>query len=170
MAIDARRLFRFRERGIWDFFILSLFIKAVDSSLELVGGILLLFVNTRPIIDAVISVTDGELAGDPHDLVARAVHYAAQSVSVSGSDFAAFYLMSHGVIKLALITGILSGHRLAYPVFIFVMALLVAYQTYRYTLGHSPWLLVISFFDVVVILLAVREYRYRFSKAHAVSA
>ncbi|MBU6323073.1 MAG: DUF2127 domain-containing protein [Patescibacteria group bacterium] len=161
--------FKFREQGIWDFFLISLFIKAVDSSLEFIGGLLLLFVNTQAILATIISLTDSELNEDPHDIIAGTIHAAAQSVSVSGADFAAVYLISHGIIKLALIAGVLSGHRLAYPAFIGVMSLLVVYQMYRYSLGHSPWLLVISFFDVIVILLAFHEYRYRFAKARPVS-
>ena len=68
--------------------------------------------------------------------------------------------MSHGVIKLWLIIGLLRRKLWYYPLAIAVFGLFIVYQLYRYSFTNSVWLLVLSAVDAAVIALTWHEYRY----------
>ena len=73
--------------------------------------------------------------------------------------FFGFYLLSHGVVKLLLVAALLRGKHWAYPAALVTLTLLVAYQLYRYSYTHSPGLIALSAFDVIVLALIFAEYR-----------
>lgn len=83
-----------------------------------------------------------------------------QNLSVSAQDFAALYLLAHGVTKLWLIIGLLRQRLWYYPTALIVFSLFIAYQLYRYSFSHSIWLLLITVLDVVIIGLTWHEWRY----------
>ncbi len=145
----VRRLFR-----------VSLVLKGMFALIELVGGVLALIVPQQSIIDLVMLVTREELTEDPRDFVARHLVLAAQQLSLGSQRFAALYLLSHGLIKAVLIVGLLRDRLGFYPTAMAVFALFIAYQTFRYTLTHSAWLLAITALDVLVVALTWHEYAY----------
>ena len=63
------------------------------------------------------------------------------------------------MIKLWLIIGLLRDKLWYFPVSMVAFALFVAYQLYRFTFTHSPWLLVLSALDIAIIALTWHEYR-----------
>ena len=79
---------------------------------------------------------------------------------MSTRNFTTVYLLSHGVIKLWLIIGLLRAKLSYYPVAIGVFGLFIIYQLYRFSATHSLWLLLITAVDVVVIGLTWHEYQY----------
>lgn len=83
----------------------------------------------------------------------------AAHFSVSSQHFYAFYLLSHGLVKIALVVGLLRNRLWAYPASLVVMSLFIVYQLYRYSYTHSAALIVLSVFDVAVIGLIWHEYR-----------
>jgi uncharacterized membrane protein len=105
-------------------------------------------------------MTREELLEDPRDFIANYLFQSAQHFSVSARNFTAVYLLSHGVIKLWLIIGLLRQRLGYYPVAISIFGLFIVYQLYRFSLTHSLWLLVITAVDVLVIGLTWHEYRY----------
>jgi uncharacterized membrane protein len=96
---------------------------------------------------------------DPRDFVANYLSHAAQDLSVSSQHFAAFYLLSHGAIKLWLIIGLWRKKPGYYPAAIAVFSFFVLYQLYRYSFSHSVPLLAITILDVAVIGLTWFEYQ-----------
>jgi uncharacterized membrane protein len=84
----------------------------------------------------------------------------AQQFSISTQYFTAFYLFSHGVVKLFLIAGLLRERLWYYPLAMIVFAFFIMYQLYRFSFTHSVWLFVITILDMVVIWLTWREYKY----------
>jgi len=62
-------------------------------------------------------------------------------------------------VKIALVAGLLSGARWAYPTSLVVMAMFVVYQLYRFSFTHGLALLVLTVFDLFVIALIWREWR-----------
>src|SRR6266852_717667 len=103
------------DRKIHEIFKISVFLKGLHAVLEFVGGLLLLFVNTSTITHLVISLTQEELTEDPNDLVAKYLFQHSQHLSISSQRFAAFYLLSHGAIKLLLVASLLRDKLWAYP-------------------------------------------------------
>src|SRR5260370_32651073 len=147
-----------REQSIHRLFEISVLLKGLHALLELVGGLFLLFVSTGTIVRALTWLTQDELVEDPHDIIARYFIHAGEQLS-AGKQFASLYLLSHGIIKLALVIGLLKNKLWAYPWSISVLGLFMIYQVYRYTYTHAIGLSLLQLFDVVVLWLIWHEYR-----------
>jgi len=148
-----------RGRLVHAFFTISVVSKGVDGALEIVGGTLLFFVNPVQIYNIVRILTQHELSEDPHDLVATYLLNSAQHLSASAQLFAGTYLLWHGVVKVVLVAALLLKQRWAYPAAILAFLLFLTYQLYRYSHTLAPELLVLSVFDVVVIVVTWLEYK-----------
>jgi len=147
-----------REQNIHRLFEVSILLKGLHALLELVGGLFLLFVSTGTIAQILTWLTHDELVEDPHDIVARYFIHAGEQLS-AGKQFASLYLLSHGIIKLALVIGLLKNKLWAYPWSITVLGLFMIYQVYRYTHTHALGLILLTLFDAVVLWLIWHEYR-----------
>ena len=147
------------ERRIHQFFEVSVLLKGAHALIECIGGLVLAFVSTSAITSLVNSLTQEELIEDPNDFVAVHLLGLAQNFTISTKHFYAFYLLSHGIIKLFLVIGLLRGKLWAYPVSLFVLGLFIVYQLYRFSYTHGFGLIVLTVFDVVVIGLIWHEYR-----------
>ncbi len=147
------------EQRIHQIFFISVLLKGADALIECIGGGALAFVSTGAVTGLVNSLTQEELIEDPHDFVATHLLSLAQQFTVSTQHFYAFYLLSHGVIKVFLVIGLLRNRLWAYPVSLAVLGLFIIYQLYRFSYTHSIGLLVLTGFDGVVMALIWHEYR-----------
>jgi uncharacterized membrane protein len=66
-------------RNLHRFFELSILIKGIDGGLELVVGLLLVFLSPVAINRVVFFFVEGELKGDPTDLVANLLLHTTRS-------------------------------------------------------------------------------------------
>ncbi len=82
----------------------------------------------------------------------------AQGFSVNTKNFYAFYLLSHGVVKLALVAELLRNKLWAYPASLIVLGLFILYQIYRFYYTQSVGLVVLTVFDLIVMVLIWHEY------------
>ncbi|SDK97506.1 DUF2127 domain-containing protein [Aliiruegeria lutimaris] len=150
-----------REDLLRDAFRLGLLLKFLHSLIEVVGGLALAFMTHDTVVRMVQVLTAGELLEDPGDMVANTLLHWAVGFGVDAQSFAAWYLMSHGAIKLVLVAAVLAERAWAYPTFIVALAGFIAYQGYRMLL-HPTWFLVaITIVDVVVLALAWHEWKQR---------
>lgn len=83
----------------------------------------------------------------------------ASHFSIASKEFYAFYLLSHGLIKLLLVAGLLRGKLWSYPASLAALGAFMIYQVYRYSYTHSPGLLILTVFDAVVMVLIWHEWR-----------
>jgi uncharacterized membrane protein len=134
-----------QERRIHQIFVVSVSLKGLHALIEIAGGLALYFFSA----DAIARWLD-EI--DRHDWIAR--HFPA-----SEQHFYAFYLLSHGLVKLLLVFGLLREKLWAYPASFAVFGLFIAYQLYRYSYTHEVALIALTIFDLFVIALAAHEYR-----------
>lgn len=139
----------------------SLLFKGAFAALEILAGISAYFVTQQFLFKLVERLMRQELLEDRRDLIASYLLTSVDHFSLSTRNFTAAYLLSHGVIKLWLIVGLLRGKLWYYPLAIGVFGLFIVYQLYRFSLSHSLWLVVITVVDVVVIGLTWQEYRRR---------
>jgi uncharacterized membrane protein len=153
------------EKSLRRLFEVSLWLKAAHSLIEVVAGLLLYLLPQDAITALVRQLTWAELMEDPGDLVANALRHAAEGFGADAQSFAAWYLFSHGAIKLALVAAVLANRTWAYPAFIAAMIGFVAYQVHLLRLDLSAPLVVITVVDLIVLALAIHEYRYR-RRAH----
>jgi len=142
-------------------FQLSLLFKGVFAAAEIVAGISAYFVTQQFLFKLVERLMHQELLEDSRDVIASYLLTSVEHFSLSTRNFTAAYLLSHGVIKLWLIVGLLRGKLWYYPLAIAVFGAFIVYQLYRFTLTHSLWLILITVVDVVVIALTWQEYRAR---------
>ncbi len=147
------------ERRIHQIFQISVLLKGAHALVECIGGLVLAFVSTSAITRLVNALTQEELIEDPNDFVAAQLLSLAQNFTVSTQRFYAFYLLSHGVIKVFLVIGLLRNKLWAYPVSLVVLGLFIVYQLYRFSYTHGFGLIVLTVFDVFVMGLIWREYR-----------
>lgn len=149
--VDEHRIHQLFEIGVW--------LKGAHALIECVGGILLYVISTDTIASWVNALTQEELIEDPNDFIAGYLSQMASHFSVASKQFYAFYLLSHGLIKLLLVIGLLRGKLWSYPASLAALGAFMAYQVYRYSYTHSPGLLVLTVFDAIVMWLIWQEWR-----------
>lgn len=147
-----------KSRIIHVLFSLGVIGKGIDGALEIVGGVLLLFISPDRIHALIRVLTQHELSEDPGDLIATWLRNSTLHLSSGVTLFAAAYLLWHGVVKAGLVAALLLRIRWAYPAAILAFSVFIVYQLYRYSHTHSPALLALSVADVVVIALTWLEY------------
>lgn len=148
-----------QERRVHQIFEVSVLLKGAHAAVEAIGGLALSFTNNQWIRDLVTQATQSELIEDKRDLIANHLVTWAQGFSIETQHFYAWYLLSHGLVKLALVVGLLMRKLWAYPTAIVVLGLFIVYQLYRYTETHGFGLLLLTALDLVVVGLTWHEYR-----------
>jgi uncharacterized membrane protein len=139
-------------------FFVTLVLKGADGVLELVGGALLLFVTSDRLDSIVRTITQHELSEDPHDLIANGLRHWSQGLSGGATLFGAVYLLVHGLVKVVLVWSVLKGRLWAYPWMIGFLLVFIAYQLYELVVHFSVGLLLLTAFDVFIVVLTWREY------------
>lgn len=147
------------ERRIHRLFQVSVLLKGAHALVECLGGLALYLVTTDEIVAWTSALTQQELVEDPRDFVATRLLDMAQHLSVGTKSFYAFYLLSHGLVKVALVAGLLRNRLWAYPASLVVLSAFIAYQLYRYSYTHSLGLIALTVLDVVVMVLVWHEWR-----------
>jgi uncharacterized membrane protein len=147
------------ERQFLRFFRLALWVKAFDASVELLAGFGAFFVSSSELLAFTSWVSKGELIEDPHDIIANALLHIAGGLPAGKQIFAGIYLLAHGSVKLWLVAGLLRRRLWYYPVAMVVFSMFIVYQTYKWSISHSAWLLALTMLDLVVVALTWREYR-----------
>ncbi|HYX46196.1 MAG TPA: DUF2127 domain-containing protein [Sphingomicrobium sp.] len=148
-----------QERRIHQIFAVSVSLKGLHALFEIVSGIALYLTSTETIVGWAVSWSNREIGEEKHDWIASHLLRFAQTFSVQQHDFFAFYLLSHGIVKIVLVYGLLKEKLWAYPASFVVFGAFIIYQLYRYSFTHEIALIALSIFDLFVIALAVHEYR-----------
>jgi uncharacterized membrane protein len=147
------------RRILHRFFELGILVKGVDGGLELVGGLLLVFLSPVAINRAVFFFVKGELREDPADLVANLLLHTTRS-AIEFRVPASAFLIVHGIVKLVLVGGLATNRLWSYPAAILVFAGFTMYQLYQLSQQYSLFLETVTVLDVIFILLVIAEYRH----------
>ncbi len=150
----------FEEKNLRRAFEITLILKGIFALLEILSGLAAYFITQQFLLRLVTDLTQVELAEDPRDFVAHYLMRSAQDFSASSQHFTSLYLLSHGILKLFLIAGLLRKKFWYYPLSIIVFALFILYQVFRFSVTHSLWLLALTLLDLIIIGLTWHEYRY----------
>lgn len=148
-----------REKTIHQIFDISVTLKGLHALIEIASGLALYLVSTATTIKLIDRLTRSELIEDPHDFLAGHIVKFAEGLSADAHNFYAFYLLSHGLVKGALVIGLLRQKLWAYPASFVIFGAFIAYQLYRYSYTHEFSLILLSILDLFVIALAIHEYR-----------
>jgi|SRR5271154_1722165 len=144
-----------------DSFEVGIAMKGFDGLLEFFGGAILFFLKPSEMNELVRKVCEHLLARAPHSAVAIHMFNASQNMTSSSTQFAALYLLSHGLVKVLLVTCLWLNKLWAYPLTIAVFSAFAVYQVFRFTHTHSWALVVLTIFDVLIILLTWNEYQHQ---------
>jgi uncharacterized membrane protein len=156
------------RRNLHRFFELSILIKGIDGGLELVGGLLLVFLSPVAINRVILFFVEGELKEDPTDLVANLLLHTTRS-AIDVRVPASVFLIVHGIVKLVLVGGLATNRLWSYPAAILVFAGFTIYQLYQLSQQYSLFLEVVTVVDVIVILLVIAEYMHmRIARTHEI--
>ena len=135
-----------------------LILKGLDGLLELIGGILLLVISPETLNHLAQRLTQHELSQDPHDLLAH--HLLRLTGNLHNTQtFGALYLLTHGLVKIVIVVGLLRREHWSYYVAFVFLGGFVIYQVYRMTYAPSVGLVLLTLFDLFIIWLTWREFR-----------
>ena len=134
-----------REKHIHQLFQVSVVLKGLHGLIEVVGGLALALFSTDSILRLLYRFHH-------HEWLTR--HFGAGE-----HHYYVFFFVSHGALNLGLACLLLMEKLWAYPLAMAVLALFIVLQMHRFTHVHDPGLVLFSLLDVVVIALAVHEYR-----------
>ena len=149
-----------KQRSLLDqSFRVTVTLKGIDGILEIIGGLIVLWISPYGVNDLVAMLMEHELSEDPHDLIAAHLLSASRSLTHGGNILASLYLLSHGLAKVALVVALLFNKLWAYPCMIALLIVLIVYQLYRIGYSHSLGLVLLTLFDVFVIWLTWKEYK-----------
>jgi uncharacterized membrane protein len=158
------------ETYIYDLFRASIFLKGLISIVEILAGFAVLFITPAKIGGTIIRIATNELADEPGNFWAIHTLHLAQQFSLTTSAFLAIYLVSRGVIKLALVIALLKNKLWAYPAALMVLGLFIFYQIYQIVIKYSLFLILLTIFDIVVMWLIWHEYQVMRSRHAATIA
>jgi uncharacterized membrane protein len=150
----------FRPKTLFDkVYEIGIFIKGFDGVLELIGGSLLLFVSPAGIGKITSLLTQHELTQDPHDFIATHILHYGHSLAVGHNLFAALFLLTHGLVKVVLVTCLLLNKLWAYPFALATLGLFLVYQLYEMIVSPSFGMAFLTILDAVIIGLVWREWQ-----------
>ena len=134
-----------QERRIHQLFQVTVALKGLHGLVEVVGGLALALFSTDSILRLLYRFHH-------HELITR--HF-----SNGEHHYYVFFFLSHGALNLAVAILLLLEKLWAYPAAIAVLVLFIALQLFRFAHVHDPGLILFSILAVIVITLAVHEYR-----------
>ena len=146
------------EKEIRVFFIFGLILKGLSAFIEIAGGLILLFTGSLSGIIAFFARR--ELIEDPSSLIAGTVQHVIPYISAHAQLFISAYLLAHGIIKVVLVVNLLKNNMRSYPWAIAIFSAFALYEIYRYSIGHSLFLLTVIIFDLLLVILTWHEYRH----------
>jgi uncharacterized membrane protein len=140
-------------------FEIGITLKCIDGVVQVLSGLLLLLFTPESLQSWIQTAFQHVFGLGPHGRLASELLKTALDFAGSARLFAGVYLISHGVIKIGIVTALWMNKLWAYPLAILVFAGFIVYQAYRYSFTHSGWLIWLSVFDAAVVWLTWREYQ-----------
>jgi len=149
------------KKSIDKLFLTSMVIKAGAAVFEIGTGIATLFLTTNEVLRVTQMLVQGKLDADPDDFLANYVlDLAARFVPGQSNWFLFSYLVGHGVINMLLVIALLRKKMWAYPVSLVIFGSFLVYEGWKVLSTHSLFMSAFTVFDLAVIWLISREYRY----------
>lgn len=135
-------------------------IKGFDGLVELLAGLALW------LSPSLVHLLLGSIVGEAGEHTGKVAQYIADNVGRVDNDFAKsslvfliVFLVSHGVIKLALVYALLKQIVKAYPYALAVLGAFLVYQIYVLVMHPGVGMVVFTVLDAVIIWLVWGEYK-----------
>ena len=141
-------------------YLISVAVKGFDGLVELIAGIWLIVAPTS--LHAILVSVAGEAAehqGRFAALIAENVAHVDKDLAKGGLVIVVLFLISHGVVKLALVYALLRKILWAYPYALLVLTAFLVYQLYVCILHPSLGMVIFALLDAAIIWIVWREWR-----------
>jgi uncharacterized membrane protein len=140
-------------------FLLGVALKLVDGFVEVIGGLLLLVIGAAALQHYALAFALNEVLAHPGSIWAKLAVDASTSLTAGATHTAAFYLILHGVVKLAIVVALWFGSTRVYPWVIVVLSGFLVWQVVQLVVDPTIGWVVFTVIDAIVIVLAIREWR-----------
>ena len=150
----------FAEKNLHRFFEFGVFIKGFNGIIETISGFLVLFVSKTSFYKIFSLLWRRELFEDPNDKLINFAGHRLLQLSNGAKEFAALYILFHGILNIFLAIGLYREKPWAYPVAVGFNSVVIGYQIYRVAYHHSLVLAALTVFDIFFVWLIWHEYRY----------
>lgn len=138
---------------------IGIIIKGIDGTLELIGGLMLLTLSSNTISNITRLLTQNELQTDPNSLIATHIVRLGDHLANGRNVFAAAFLLTHGLVKVVMVTCLLLNKMWAYPWALVTLVLFLIYQIYILVVSPGIGMAYLTVLDVVIIYLVYREWQ-----------
>ena len=149
----------FNRKTIERIFDLGLLIKFFVGVSEFLAGIVFLISGQAIMNSFIIFLAQQEVADDPDDFIVNYLTKMANNLSVGTHTFAVIYLVFHGLINIFLAVALLKNKMWAYPWAVGGFGLFIIYQLSIYFYTHSFLLLLLTVFDIFIVVIILLEYK-----------
>ena len=139
-------------------FEIGILVKALFGFFEVLGGIVFAVSGKLIINNIIIALTQQEIAEDPNDIITNYLIRAVNDFSTGSYLFAVIYLIFHGIVNLCLAIALLKNKIWVYPWAMAGFGLFIIYQVYRYLHTYSFLLLLLTLFDIAIVIIIWLEY------------
>jgi uncharacterized membrane protein len=148
----------------------AIVIKGIDGAVETALGLLIALAGPDRFYLSVLALTRPELDEDhPFAAVAaKAAEHGAAAIAYGSPSFAIFYLVAHGLLKLAIAVALITGHRAVFPLAVAVFGAFAIFLGYRTAIHWSWGTFALMLFDLITVGLVVMEWRRPHRAAAAV--
>lgn len=146
-------------------FEIGILLKGINGILQIAGGFLMLFMNPARVQEIMVWLAQSEWAEEPTDSIVKIIIELSQNFSIDLQNFFILYLLSHGIAKSFIVYALLKRKLWAYPLSMLLLIAFILYQIYKYTVTPSVFLILLTLFDILMIVLTYIEYT-RVKKRH----
>lgn len=138
---------------------IGIIIKGVDGVLELIGGVLVLVLSPGTILSITNFFTQDTLQENPHNFIAHHIERAGHHLASGETTFAALFLLTHGLVKVVLVTCLLLNKLWAYPGALVVLTIFLVYQVFLLITKPTFGMAFLTVLDLVIVYLVYREWQ-----------
>ncbi len=138
---------------------IGIIVKGIDGLLELTGGLLLLILSPHAITGITAFLTQDALQENPHNFLALRVAKAGHHLATGHNLFAVLFLLTHGLVKVVLVTCLLLNKIWAYPWALGALGLFLVYQLFLLVTAPTFGMAFLTVLDVIIIFLVYREWQ-----------
>lgn len=138
---------------------IGIILKGINGTLELIGGLLLLFLSPGTITRITNFLSQDVLQENPHNVIGLHIQRTGEHLASGATTFAVLFLLTHGLVKVVLVTCLLLNKMWAYPWALGALVLFLVYQLYLMVTKPTFGMAFLTVLDIVIVWLVWREWK-----------
>lgn len=138
---------------------IGIVIKGIDGFFELLGGILVLTLTPSAILHVTDFFRQEVFENNSHNFIAHAIDKTGHQLASGQTTFAALFLLTHGLVKVGLVTALLLNKLWAYPWALGTLGAFLVYQIYLLATKPTFGMGFLTILDAAIIYLVYREWQ-----------